>query len=752
MWPFDKKEDQISLPAPKGEELISMAEDLNKRGLVGAIESSMQKQIDSSQYYQMYENADDSGNYFGSEFNIRATAGRIKQTYLREPWIYATSSLIARTLSSIKYKVVNVATGEIDDKHPLNDKLVMGSRMNDHESSEWNGNLDLVLAGNHFRVFNDTFTECVQYPAELVQLKISDVTKQVESLLIYDQQRQGYGTVIPYKQVVHHKYPNPFNPFYGMSIYTAASRPILLDRYKNEFEMAFYLRGATNAGVIETTEDINKQRMERLMRTFEAIYTGKRNWWRTIFLPKGAKWVNSGLTMSEMQHLEGLRENRLTLLAVLGIPPSQVGVVQDVNRSTSEIQERNFWNNTIKPMAVFNAGGWNNSYLVKYIYGGLVRVEPDFSDIEALQGSLITKGEQAKSVMEFLWIDEIRKDILGYDPLPNNAGQKFVAEVKGAGQPFGAPQAALAAPQGDPITEVAIATEVPNQSLAMKAQAIASQDKIENKLTTDYLGAYGKYLDELFTYTEQGLRDGVNDMEKFLEGKVSTLARTYMKEAEPILAKAQDRGFSFAASQSKALTASLMVGKMQRKRVRFSDVDQQAIDALKNEQADGKRTTLARRSLDSFLGFNENRSKEVLNIIAENLGNGTTIENIAAILRSQYAERYKNQAFTIARTELLTAISQGMKWNHDILGEVFTDVKKQWYHVGDVASNPDARDWHLDYELAGPKPKDYKYGGVLEYPRDPSGSAGDNINCRCSMVSVIPDGASSNAEVILDKL
>jgi hypothetical protein len=83
--------------------------------------------------------------------------------------------------------------------------------------------------------------------------------------------------------------------------------------------------------------------MKRLMNTFEQVFTGKRNWWRQIFLPKGAKWVSSGLTMSEMQHLEGLRENRLSILAALGIPPSKVGLVQDVNRSTSDNQDKDFW-------------------------------------------------------------------------------------------------------------------------------------------------------------------------------------------------------------------------------------------------------------------------------------------------------------------------------------------------------------------------------------------------------------------------
>ncbi len=744
---FDrKKKQEVEMPKPNKEELLSMAELMFQGGgLSSAINASIQKQVDASVYYQAYENADDQGNYFGTEFNIRATSGRIKRAYALEPWMYTGASLIARTLNTVSFVVKNKVTGEIDENHPLNKKMTLGNRLNDYKTTNWTGSLDLILGGNFFRAFNETYTEYVQIPVEKVSIKLSADRKQIEYLCVYDD-ASSTPTMIPYKQVVHHKYPNPYNPFYGMSIFTAASRPILLDRYKNEFEMAFYLRGATNSGVIECTEDINKSRMNRLMQVFEAVYTGKRNWWRTIFLPKGAKWVDSGLTMSEMQHLEGLRENRLSLLAVLGIPPSQVGIVQDVNRSTSEVQERNFWNNTIKPMAEFMAEGWNNSYLVKVIYGGSVIVEPDFSNVEALQGSLITQGEQAKSIENFFWIDEIRQKVFGEDPLPNNAGQKFVAEIKSssAQAPF-----SLAAPTTtqDPIAEVVASTEETPLGLRhLKAQVVSNQERIESKLSDAFLKGYQSYLDLLLKYAEAGLRDG-EKLSSYLAAKEESLAREYMKSVEVSLQQALDRGFSFATNQAKVFQ-----GKIKTKQVRFNETDRQAIDALKEEQRDGQRIILAKRSIDRFIGMNKTRTQEVLDIVANETEDGKTLDQIAATIRTTYGETYKNQAFTVARTELLTAVSQGIKWNHEVLGEVFSDVQKQWFHVGDVGSNPDARDNHAGFEDEGPVPKDYKWGGVLDYPRDPTAEPGETINCRCSMVSVIPDDATSNAEVILDRI
>jgi HK97 family phage portal protein len=752
-----KKETPLELPNPTPQELLSMAEALMAGGLPRAIESSIQKQIDASQYYQAYESMDDQGNYFGSEFNIRATAGRIKGTYTREPWIFTAATLIAKSMATVPFKLLNTQTNEYETEHVLLKKVELGNPLEDAYTLKWKGYLDLVLGGNFFRAYDAAYSQSVHIPVENVSLKLDAQKRYIESVIIYDTQRPGNtSTVIPYKQVVHFKYPNPFNVYYGLSLFVAASRPLLLDRYKNEFEMAFYLRGATNSGVIETTDDINKTRMERLMRTFEAVYTGKRNWWRTIFLPKGASWKSSGLSMTEMQHLEGLRENRLTILAVLGIPPSKVGIVQDVNRSTSEDQDKTFWTNTIQPLCDFIASGWNNSHLFRVVYGGKYKLEPDYSGIEALQGSLRSKGEQAKAVESYLLIDEIREDILGYDPLPDGRGQFFVSEIKPAVEPGADLFANLSTEtvtEADPVQEIAASTDVLLSDIpAIKSQAILSQERIETRLTDDYKRGYDNYLDALLKYAAYALTNQL-DVKQYIRSKERDLAKIYIDEVGDTLIKALDRGVSFAMAQSKAsYAARRALSGTVHKQLKFSATDQQALDALREETEDGQRRTLTERAITNFLGFNQTRSAEVLDLIADGLEDGRTLAQVASEIRQTYGEAYKDQAFTVARTELLSAVSQGIKWNHDLLAEVFSDVKKQWIHVGDVGSNPDAREEHAGFESLGPVDKDYIYGGELEYPRDPRASAGSVINCRCSLVSVVPDDATSNAEVILDRL
>lgn len=837
---------QEPAPAPVSPELADLSElnELNK-----IFDNATSKNFDFNQF--QCPTGTDSGNYFGSEFDIRATVGRLKTLYLREPWVYATASLIARTLSTIPFAVKDKVSGEVIEEHPLNQIINKGNYLQDKQSRDWVGYLDLVLAGNFFLITDEDYSTGIVVPVENVTIKPRTATTPqqrelimtngpIESVQVTADQAMGIGTKdIPYEQVIHFKLPNPFNPLYGMSMYAAAARPILLDRYKNEFEMAFYLRGATNSGVIETEQEISRQRMERLMRTFEQAFTGKRNWWRTLFLPKGAKWVSSSMSMSEMQHLEGLRENRRTLLAVLGIPPSMVGIVEDVNRATSEVQQAAFWHNTILPLAQFVAAGWNSSYLVRVFYEGAVEVVPVLEGIPALEGSLQSKAELANAVKDWMLVNEVREQVLGIEALPPNdpRGQLFAKEITAKVDIFGSEPSSSPLPpaesddedteptdeptsigdeeqstrgliigitedgdgdyrhlhaaewdsvfgngnttdtqgngpkHGHVIKEFAVLAggddshrhpdlkyDVDSQDsmfLAAKKKAVTAQDTIEkvqgNKFYKEFIG----YLDMLLSEAAFALRDGRN-VSAHLLTKATEREQYYLRHCVPILIETMDKGFSAALTTAKSYSDQISLKAL--KELRFDETDQQAIDAIRERTKTGKRKQLADRSISKFYGIDKYKTEQVMQIIEDGLQAGETTEQVAKTLANTFGENYQDQAFTIVRTETLSAISEGNQWNHETLKKVFTVVNKQWFHVGDVLSNPDARKPHAGFENEGKKgvvPSEYVYqntdtGGKMLYPRDPSAGAADVINCRCSMVTVIPPESKTNSELIVN--
>lgn len=766
---FDRKK-EITIPAKIIDESIEMLSLVQTGKMNEAIEKELKKSF-SIFDFQNPEN-DANGGHFGQEFNLRPTAGRVKALHASEPWVYATSSLIARTLSGIKFQIVNTESGEVDETHPAN-KIINGENpIQPSVHKRWSGYLDLTLGGNYFEVVDEKFQYTMHVPVESATIimrknnspeerKIIEKFGPYEALQINDAMSGQAKQLIPWEYVIHHKFPNPFNPFYGLSMYVAASRPILLDRHKNEFEMAFYLRGATNAGVIEITEDISKSRMERLMKTFEQTFTGRRNWWRTQFIPKGTKWVNAGLTMNEMQHLEGLRENRLTLLAVLGIPPAMMGIVQDVNRSTSEVQEAAFYSNTIIPLANFIASGYNHSYLFRNMFKGKFEVVPDLSGIDAVDGSIITRGERAKAVDNIATINE-QREIIGLDPLPitDPRGMLFTAQLMKLDpnfQAFGSTPSAVDSTPPD-TTQVDSGEPDTNNDTGKaaifaraKANATIAQERLERVQMSKHINAVNQNTQLALEMAKHALRDGRNPANS-LRSTESDRLDEYKKTGIQVLRETMDQAFEFGRTQSRSLSNAVT------KAERLNPDDELALEAIRQRTAEGKRRQLDQRNIDSFRGFDKTQTERIMQIVETGLANGESYEEIAKTIENKYGQSYGDQAFTIARTEVLTATSEGVKWNHDSLKEIFSKVNKQWFHVGDVGTNPDARSEHADFELAGDDgvvPSDFVYvnpktGGELLYPRDPNAGADDNVNCRCSWVSVIPDDAISSATSILN--
>lgn len=734
----------LPIETPVDRELVDITR-LN--GIAAAIEMAMRKSLNYANF-EAFESGIEQGNYFGTEFDIRSTAGRIKGLYSREPWVYTTATLIARTLATVPFKLYRKGTDVWERDHPLQKLVNSGNQIQDAFTTRWAGFLDLVLGGNEFIVIDNGYREQMVSPVEYCSLKLPDKAGDPQTLLVYNPTKLNMKTEVDFKHFIHMKLPNPFNPFYGLSPFCAAARPILLDRFKNEFELAFYLRGATHAGVIECTEDLSRSRMERLMRTWEAAFTGKRNWFRTIFLPKGSKWVSASLSMAETQHLEGLRENRLTILAVLGVPPAKAGIMQDANYSNSEEQDKTFYENTIVPYSGFYASGWNNSYIFKTLYQGLYELRPDFSNVSALEGSHVKKGEQAKGMQPFFYIDEIRRTVWKVGPLPNGAGQAF-ASASAASNPLAslgllvqqnAPQPEAPAPQpaepeSPPPAEPAESEEAKAEKDWQKALVITSQNRIEDRLSPEYAKALDAYIDLHVAQAVDALLKH-RDVRQYLAAHKDERELQYWGEAEAVLNKAMERGFSFADANVKAHNPRTK-----------TNVDREAIDVLHERTEEGQRKVLKERSLRVFYGFDETTTDNILTQIERMYAAGSTLSDVARNLAREFGENYGNQARTITRTELLSAVSVGMKWHQDILGQVYSKVQKQWLSQQDEF----VRDSHLGFEDEGVVELNHQYAPGLSYPRELGGPAEEVINCRCSMVDVIPEDAISNAPAILEK-
>jgi SPP1 gp7 family putative phage head morphogenesis protein len=110
-------------------------------------------------------------------------------------------------------------------------------------------------------------------------------------------------------------------------------------------------------------------------------------------------------------------------------------------------------------------------------------------------------------------------------------------------------------------------------------------------------------------------------------------------------------------------------------------------------------------------------------LIAKGVEDGLSNKDLARVLREYYDDRSYSMAMRIARTE--TASAAGYAQHQTALDLGYT--KKHWIAARDSRT----RDSHarIDGEVKG---INSRYSNGLMYPGDPSGSADEVINCRCT--------------------
>jgi SPP1 gp7 family putative phage head morphogenesis protein len=153
-------------------------------------------------------------------------------------------------------------------------------------------------------------------------------------------------------------------------------------------------------------------------------------------------------------------------------------------------------------------------------------------------------------------------------------------------------------------------------------------------------------------------------------------------------------------------------------------IDQeQVVDALMHE-------TKLKESLYAAMGHDiKDLQKKIAGEISRGIAGGQMYSEIARNIAS-WARIPKNNAMRITRTEAHRIQCKAASDAQQKAKSRGADVVKQW----DSTLDGRTRDSHrkIDGEI---RETDEKFSNGLEYPGDPSGAAGEVINCRCALLT-----------------
>ena len=192
--------------------------------------------------------------------------------------------------------------------------------------------------------------------------------------------------------MIHIKYFNPENVFYGQGTVQALVKTIKQEKNLTEFQNNFYRQGMKPSAVLSTDEPLGDHQFDRMQAQIETSYSGLANMHRPLLLEGGLKWTAMSLTQQDAQLLEFKKLDREEYLAAFGLPPIMVGLPTE-NFATAQESRRAYYLDTLMPKLQTHEEKFNNE--LAPLFGPDFFVKFDFSNTPAME---VNREEFQKSL------------------------------------------------------------------------------------------------------------------------------------------------------------------------------------------------------------------------------------------------------------------------------------------------------------------------------------------------------------------
>ncbi|KKN89802.1 hypothetical protein LCGC14_0236500 [marine sediment metagenome] len=318
---------------------------------------------------------------FGDAFMTPSNAEQWIKLYVDHVWAYAGVFAIASTIAQLDIKMRLIGKGGQEDvkEHPALDLL--------NRPNELQTRYDLMEAlVIYLETSGDSYWEVVQKKTTTTIGKQEIIKKQPVELYtipsyrlrpvpkkpsghgidhyVYQQKNRAKKDKFRPDQIVPFHYFHPLKDFEGQGSLMAAIEEIKQDKQMSAWNLDFFLHGVTPEGLISTEQRMTPNEVEKLGEDIREFLGGKGR--KVLILSKNLKWQTISVNPKDIDFLKGRAENRQAILAVLGVPPIKVGLLEHAKYDNYSLQLESFARDTIIPKLAKIAGALNNFYLTKF--------------------------------------------------------------------------------------------------------------------------------------------------------------------------------------------------------------------------------------------------------------------------------------------------------------------------------------------------------------------------------------------------
>jgi HK97 family phage portal protein len=198
----------------------------------------------------------------------------------------------------------------------------------------------------------------------------------------------------PPQDVLHWKYPDPGNPYWGMSPLRAASRAVQTDRAQQDWQKISMDNRGIPDGIIALAEEIDDEQYEEATRRVREQWTGVEGARLPWVIGNAVKWFDLSRTPVEMDWGASRGMNRKSICAVLGVDESIIGMKENATLANMDAAARGFWMRTNIPLLDRIESGYALNLASEF--GGEHVLWYDLSNVEDLAESVHERVRSAK--------------------------------------------------------------------------------------------------------------------------------------------------------------------------------------------------------------------------------------------------------------------------------------------------------------------------------------------------------------------
>lgn len=311
------------------------------------------------------------------------------KTYSAHMWIYSAVYAIMNSAASVELKLYKKTARGAEEvlSHPILDVLSsVNPNMGRYDLWEHTfGNLELT--GNSYweLVPNLIKTKIVEiYPLMSPRVKIIPGKAGVKGYFHFVNNEK---VRFEPEDILHFKYFNPdpaSGDFYGLSPISAARNSLILDFNSITFNKAFFDNNAMPNHYLSTDQELDENGYKRIRRQWEKRYRGPKKAHSVGILEKGLKPSSIAISPKDMEFILQRKLSREEILAIFGVPPIMVGILDSATYNNAREQIRSFWRNTMIPKLRKVADRINEFLLPRFGDDNLYMAF-DFSSVPELQ-------------------------------------------------------------------------------------------------------------------------------------------------------------------------------------------------------------------------------------------------------------------------------------------------------------------------------------------------------------------------------